>query len=61
MLEFSDLESLALKILNESSASEQIRNRYKYVFVDEYQDVNDVQEQIISRLGNYGSLFWWAT
>lgn len=57
MLEFSDLESLALKILNESSASEQIRNRYKYVFVDEYQDVNDVQEQIISRLGNYGSLF----
>ena len=33
-----------------------MRKKYKYVFVDEYQDVNGVQEEIISAVTD-GNLF----
>ena len=33
-----------------------MRDKYKYVFVDEYQDVNGVQEEIISSVSD-GNLF----
>ncbi len=52
LLSFSDLEHFALKVLSNEQALSEIRNKYKYIFVDEYQDVNDVQEAIISKLDN---------
>lgn len=48
VLDFADLEHFTLKILEDESVIDAIREQYKYVFVDEYQDVNGVQEQIIS-------------
>ncbi len=50
LLSFSDLEHFALKVLSNEQALNDIREKYKYLFVDEYQDVNDVQEAIISKL-----------
>lgn len=49
-LDFSDLEHYALKVLSDEQVLSEVRNRYKYIFVDEYQDVNGVQEEIISRI-----------
>ena len=49
-LDFSDLEHFALKALDDERVRDAVRNKYKYVFVDEYQDVNGVQEEIISRV-----------
>ncbi|MBQ7351991.1 MAG: UvrD-helicase domain-containing protein [Clostridia bacterium] len=50
VLDFNDLETKMLKLLE----SEQIRNalmeQYKYVFVDEYQDINDKQEAILLKM-----------
>ena len=48
-LDYSDLEHYTVKLFN-SEVADEIRARYKYVFVDEYQDVNPLQEQIVLAL-----------
>ena len=50
-LDYNDLEHLLLELLQDDSIRAEIESRYKYVFVDEYQDVNPVQEEIITSLG----------
>ncbi len=52
VLDFADLEHFALKILNSQTIRDDLRKKYKYVFVDEYQDINGVQESIISLIAN---------
>ena len=47
-LDFNDLEKYALKILENEAIKKAVQDKYKYVFVDEYQDINEVQEKIIS-------------
>lgn len=47
-LDFNDLERYALDIFNKLSG--EIANDYDYIFVDEYQDVNYLQEEIIKNL-----------
>ncbi|MEO2668035.1 UvrD-helicase domain-containing protein, partial [Enterococcus faecium] len=55
VLDFNDLEHLALQILTEktkdvwlpSEASKHYRKKFKEVMVDEYQDVNQLQEAIL--------------
>lgn len=49
-LDFADLEHFALEILGDDEVSQSVKDKYKYVFVDEYQDVNDIQEEIIKRV-----------
>ena len=49
LVDFSDLEHLAYKLLTTSeNALASVRNKYKYAFCDEYQDVNAVQEAILN-------------
>lgn len=50
-LDYNDLEHLTLALLNDSAVRKEINSAYSCVFVDEYQDVNPVQEQIISLVG----------
>ncbi len=52
LLDFNDLEHFALKVLNDSEVLSQLKEKYKYIAIDEYQDVNGVQEEILSRLEN---------
>ncbi len=52
VLDFGDLEKFALKVLSDEQALKAVKEKYKYVFVDEYQDVNGIQEEIISRISN---------
>ncbi len=47
VLDCSDLEHYTLKLLSVPSVKAEIREKYKYVFIDEYQDVNPVQEEIL--------------
>jgi len=56
-LDFNDLEHLTLKLFNDDKTAKEIREKYKYVFVDEYQDTNPVQEAIIGALSKDGNLF----
>lgn len=48
VLDFSDLEHFALKALRNPSVRRAVQEKYKFIFVDEYQDVNGVQEEILS-------------
>ncbi len=56
-LDFNDLERYALKILSNDDIKEAVRSKYEYVFVDEYQDINSVQEEIISRVSSASNRF----
>lgn len=56
-VDFNDLEHLTLKLLRDESALADIHNRYKLIFVDEYQDTNPVQEAIVQLLAVKDNLF----
>lgn len=56
VLDYNDLEQLALRLLDNATVRSDLTARYHAVFVDEYQDVNPVQEAILSRLGS-GEIF----
>ena len=65
-LDFADLERFALQLLTENSADGRLRptetalalrKRYKYIFVDEYQDINPVQQAILDALGSGDNVF----
>ncbi|HKL94167.1 MAG TPA: UvrD-helicase domain-containing protein [Clostridia bacterium] len=43
---FNDIEHLAIKLL--SSDQERIKKQFDYIFVDEYQDINPMQEFLIN-------------
>ncbi|MCH9021726.1 MAG: UvrD-helicase domain-containing protein, partial [Planctomycetes bacterium] len=47
-LDFNDLEHHCLKLLRKHpEVAEQLHRRYKYILVDEYQDISPIQEEII--------------
>ena len=50
VLDYNDLEHKALALLKIPEIADELHGKYRYVFVDEYQDVNPVQEELISRL-----------
>ena len=55
-LDFSDLERRAKEILS-GKEGEEIRASLEYVFIDEYQDISNLQESIISLLGKDNLFF----
>ena len=60
-LDYADLEHLAYELLKgdggDSDVREGIKNKYAYVFVDEYQDVNPIQDEIIGAVAERDSFF----
>ncbi len=57
LLDFSDVEHFTIKLLKDDEVRKAIQKRFDYVFVDEYQDVNEVQECIISGVARKDNLF----
>ena len=61
-LEYSDLETLAIKLFlnpdgTPTSAAREVGSRYKYIFIDEYQDTNRVQDRIFRAVAETGVRF----
>lgn len=50
VLDYNDLEHMALLLLSKEEIVNALKEKYHYVFVDEYQDVNPVQEAILSKI-----------
>ena len=50
LLDYSDLEHIALRLLKDEEIRQETQKKYKYVFVDEYQDVNPLQDEIIRQV-----------
>ncbi|MBE6540923.1 MAG: hypothetical protein E7672_00525 [Ruminococcaceae bacterium] len=54
-IEYDDLERIALKLFVDENGqptaiAREIGEKYKYIFVDEYQDTNDVQDKIFTAI-----------
>ncbi|MBP6125922.1 MAG: UvrD-helicase domain-containing protein [Leptotrichiaceae bacterium] len=49
-MDFSDLLLNAKKLLEDPYVLERVQERYKYIIVDEYQDTNDIQYEIVSKI-----------
>ena len=50
IVEFSDFEHGALQILKDEAVADDLRERFLYIYIDEYQDSNRLQEAIIDRI-----------
>ena len=57
VLDFNDVEHLALKILKNEDVSDEYRKKFNYIFIDEYQDSNYIQEAFIERIKRDNNLF----
>lgn len=57
-LDFNDLEQVFIKLLKNDTAREKLRQKYKYVFFDEYQDSNEIQNYIVDKLKSDRNLFF---
>ncbi len=57
VLDFDDLEHGALKALEDPAVREALRARYRYVFIDEYQDSSAIQEAVIGSFAREDGLF----
>ena len=52
VIDFSDMEQLTLKVLKNPCVAAEYRERFRYIFVDEYQDINPAQEAILAAVSN---------
>jgi ATP-dependent helicase/nuclease subunit A len=57
ILDFNDLEHMALKILQIPEAGDYYCQQYESIFIDEYQDSNRVQEALIHYIKRVDNLF----
>lgn len=57
IIDFSDMEQLCYEVLKHESAAAEYRERYKHIFIDEYQDTNSVQDAIIASVSCGDNLF----
>lgn len=56
VLDFNDLEKYALELLNKELLQKTLKQKYKYIYIDEYQDINSVQEKILNLITNGSNL-----
>lgn len=57
-LDFYDLEEKVIRLLRNSSlVREELRERFKYILVDEYQDTNNLQKTLLDLLRGDDNLF----
>ena len=57
VIDFADMEHIAVRILKNDEAADTLRRRFRFIFVDEYQDTNNIQESLISRVARPDNVF----
>lgn len=58
VMDFADLERKMLQLLQDPEIIQDFHTTYKYIFVDEYQDINPMQDELINTLlSSTSSLF----
>lgn len=60
IIDYNDMEQYFLRLLDEKDIADEISGRYKYVFVDEFQDCNPVQVKIFDKLSDYVESSYWV-
>jgi ATP-dependent helicase/nuclease subunit A len=49
-MDFADLEAAARTILTDFDTKTRVQDKFKYIFVDEFQDTNPIQDEILSAI-----------
>ena len=57
LMDFSDGEHFAYEILKNDEVRNECREKYRHIFVDEYQDCNPVQEGLIESISSGNNVF----
>lgn len=57
LIDFSDIEHFALRILENQDVCNELKDSFDYIFVDEYQDSNLVQDELIFRIAKKDNVF----
>ncbi len=53
-LDFADIEKFAKKLLRDDEVKKSLQEKYDYIFIDEYQDTNKLQESILKPIAEGG-------
>lgn len=53
-VDFADSEKIVLNLLHDEEILKNLQNNYDYIFIDEYQDTNKLQEAIIKPISQKG-------
>lgn len=57
VVDFSDIEHFAFEILKDEEAAAYYREKFSYIFIDEYQDSNILQEALVACIKRENNLF----
>ena len=57
IIDFDDVMHYAIDILSDDLVAAEYRDRFRYIFIDEFQDSNMLQETIIERIAGKDNLF----
>lgn len=57
IVDFNDVEHYAIEILKNEEVSASYRKKYDYIFIDEYQDSNILQETLIEKIKRSNNVF----
>ncbi|MEL7657316.1 MAG: UvrD-helicase domain-containing protein, partial [Bacillota bacterium] len=57
LIDFNDIEHYALDVLSREDAAREYIDKFDYIFIDEYQDSNIVQETLINKIKRENNLF----
>lgn len=57
LMDFTDIERYAIKILEHEEVANVYRDKFEYIFIDEYQDSNPVQEKLIGLIKRENNVF----
>lgn len=55
-IDFNDMEQYCLTILKDEDIRKEISDKFEYIFIDEYQDVSYVQEEIVKNISKPNNL-----
>lgn len=57
-LDFNDIEHYLLNLLEDEEIVKEIQSKYKYIFFDEYQDANNIQNEIVNIISSGDNLYF---
>ncbi len=57
VVDFGDIEHMAYRILGNEEAATHYREKFSYIFIDEYQDSNVLQEALVDKIKRENNLF----
>ncbi|MDN5350519.1 MAG: ATP-dependent helicase/nuclease subunit [Bacteroidales bacterium] len=60
LIDYNDMERFLLQLLQEQLVKSELKGKYKYIFVDEFQDSSPIQVQIFSRLSGLVQHSFWV-